>query len=140
MSATIENMTIGVLAKSAGVSVETVRYYQRRQLLPEPNRIYGSIRRYDQDDLQRLVFIKNAQGLGFTLDEIAELLHLEKGSHCEETRVLAEQKLENVREKLTRLQRIEEALTTLIQTCHEPRSSDECPLYRSLQNKPKIID
>lgn len=134
MKATIENMTIGRLAKSAGVNVETVRYYQRRQLLPEPDRIYGGIRRYDEGDLQRLMFIKNAQGLGFTLNEIAELLLLEDGSYCEETSALAEQKLENVRGKLASLQRIEQALTALIQTCHESRNSNECPLITSLQN------
>ena len=71
-----ETMTIGALAQSAGVGVETVRYYQRRGLLPQPARSYGTIRRYGPDDAARLRFIRRAQELGFTLDEIGELLEL----------------------------------------------------------------
>lgn len=131
MSTKTQNMTIGSLAKAAGVNVETVRYYQRRQLLPEPERVHGAIRRYSQGDLQRLTFIKNAQGLGFTLRGIAELLLLEDGSHCEETAALAEYKLEDVREKLAGLQRTEQSLVKLIHRCHEDKSVS-CPLISSL--------
>lgn len=132
MSTKALNMTIGGLAKAAGVNVETVRYYQRRQLLPEPERVYGAIRRYGRADLQRLTFIKSAQGLGFTLNDIAELLLLEDGSHCEETAALAENKLDDVREKLASLQRMEQSLTKLIHRCHKDKTVS-CPLISSLQ-------
>ncbi|MDD3577045.1 MAG: MerR family transcriptional regulator, partial [Halothiobacillus sp.] len=88
-----ENLSIGVLAKSAGVNVETIRFYQRKGLLPEPDKPYGSIRRYGEADVARVRFVKSAQRLGFSLDEIAELLHLEDGTHCEQASRLAEHKL-----------------------------------------------
>lgn len=69
---------------TAGVNVETIRFYQRKGLLPEPDKPYGSIRRYGETDVTRVRFVKSAQRLGFSLDEIAELLRLEDGTHCEE--------------------------------------------------------
>ena len=75
----LENLTIGGFAKAAGVNVETIRFYQRKGLLLEPDRPYGSIRRYGQTDVARVKFVKSAQRLGFSLDEIAELLTLEDG-------------------------------------------------------------
>lgn len=71
--------------------------------------------------------------MGFTLNEVAELLHLEDGLYCEETRALAEHKLEDVREKLAGLQRIEQALTELVRTCHEQVGPNKCPLITSLR-------
>lgn len=127
-----ETMTIGGLAKAAGVNVETIRYYQRRGLLPEPDRPYGSIRRYGKADVERLTFVKTAQRLGFSLNEIAELLRLEDGTHCEEASVLAEHKLVNVREKLADLRRIEHVLAELVHACHEREGSVACPLIASL--------
>ncbi len=86
-------MTIGTLAKTAGVGVETVRYYQRRGLMSEPEKPYGGIRHYDEQALARLHFIRASQWLGFSLDEIGELLTLQDGAHCDEARELGEQKL-----------------------------------------------
>ncbi len=83
MQINFENLTIGVFAKAAGVNVETIRFYQRKGLLPEPDKPYGSIRRYGEADVTRVRFVKSAQRLGFSLDEIAELLRLEDGTHCE---------------------------------------------------------
>lgn len=94
------NLTIGALAQAAGVHVETVRFYQRRGLLPLPKRAYGSIRRYGHDALMRLRFIKSAQRLGFSLDEVAGLLRLEDGDHCDEVREQAEHRLADVRSRL----------------------------------------
>ena len=88
-----DGMTIGGLAKLAGVGVETVRYYQRIGLMPTPARGYGSVRRYAAANVERLHFIKRAQQLGFTLEEVAHLLRLEDGTHCNEARTLATHKL-----------------------------------------------
>jgi MerR family mercuric resistance operon transcriptional regulator len=74
------------LADAAGVNVETVRFYQRKGLMPKPQRPAGGIRRYGQADLARLGFIKAGQRLGFSLDEVSELLKLEDGTHCDEAR------------------------------------------------------
>jgi MerR family transcriptional regulator, mercuric resistance operon regulatory protein len=79
-------LTIGAVAKAAGVNVETVRFYQRRALLAEPDKPYGGIRRYGADDVARVRFVKAAQRLGFSLDEIAGLLQLDDGTHCDEAR------------------------------------------------------
>ena len=97
MENNLENLTIGVFARTAGVNVETIRFYQRKGLLPEPDKPYGSIRRYGETDVTRVRFVKSAQRLGFSLDEIAELLRLEDGTHCEEASSLAEHKLKDVR-------------------------------------------
>ncbi|EEU2719380.1 TPA: MerR family transcriptional regulator, partial [Escherichia coli] len=92
MENNLENLTIGVFAKAAGVNVETIRFYQRKGLLREPDKPYGSIRRYGEADVVRVKFVKSAQRLGFSLDEIAELLRLDDGTHCEEASSLAEHK------------------------------------------------
>ena len=84
--------TIGRLAAAAEVNVETVRYYQRIRLMPVPKKAAGGIRRYGDAELSRLRFIKTAQGLGFTLDEIADLVKLDDGTHCKEAHDIAAQK------------------------------------------------
>ncbi|NIC36403.1 Hg(II)-responsive transcriptional regulator [Halomonas desiderata] len=127
-----DTMTIGGLAKAAGVNVETIRYYQRRGLLAEPERPTGGIRRYGTADVARLTFVKTGQRLGFSLDEIAELLRLEDGAHCQEASTLAEHKLRDVREKIAGLQRIERTLAELVHACHERGGSITCPLIASL--------
>jgi MerR family mercuric resistance operon transcriptional regulator len=118
MENNLENLTIGVFAKAAGVNVETIRFYQRKGLLPEPDKPYGSIRRYGEADVTRVRFVKSAQRLGFSLDEIAELLRLEDGTHCEEASSLAEHKLKDVREKMADLARMEAVLSELVCACH----------------------
>jgi len=87
----MENMSIGAFAGEAGVNVETIRFYQRKGLLGEPAKSHGSIRRYGEADVARVRFVKTAQRLGFSLDEVAELLTLDDGAHCDEARHLAEQ-------------------------------------------------
>jgi MerR family mercuric resistance operon transcriptional regulator len=125
--------TIGALAETAGVSVETIRFYQRKGLMPEPEKPYGSIRRYGAAELARVRFIKSAQRLGFSLEEIGELLKLEDGARCSEARQLAEQKLVDVRQKLSDLQRIESALAGLVARCSAVRGRVNCPLIAALQ-------
>ena len=129
----VESLTIGAFAKAAGVNVDTIRFYQRKGLLPEPDKPYGSIRRYGEADVARVRFVKSAQRLGFSLDEVAGLLRLDDGAHCDEARVLAEQKLEDVREKLADLQRIESVLAQLVDDCCASQGTVSCPLIVSLQ-------
>jgi MerR family mercuric resistance operon transcriptional regulator len=133
MSTGSEQMTIGGLARAVGVNVETIRFYQRRGLLPEPKRQRGSVRRYTAADVARVRFIKSAQRLGFSLDEVADLLRLEDGTHCDEARALAESKLAVVRARLADLQRIEGALADLVQRCSARGGSVRCPLIASLR-------
>ncbi len=128
-----ENMTIGAFAGVAGVNVETIRFYQRKGLLPEPRRVRGSIRRYGDADVARVRFVKSAQRLGFSLDGVAELLRLEDGAHCDEARALAEQKLSNVRKKLDDLRRIEAVLAEMVERCSATSGNLKCPLISSLQ-------
>jgi MerR family transcriptional regulator, mercuric resistance operon regulatory protein len=118
-------LTIGAVAKAAGVNVETVRFYQRRALLAEPDKPYGGIRRYGADDVARVRF----------LDEIAGLLQLDDGTHCDEARELAEAKLADVRKKLKDLRRIESALAGLVRDCCMSRGKVSCPLIDTLQKQ-----
>lgn len=132
MNTVFQHLTIGAFAASAGVNVETIRFYQRKGLLAEPERPYGSIRRYGEADVSRVKFVKSAQRLGFSLDEIAELLSLEDGTRCHEAQGLAERKLRDVREKLEDLGRIEAALGTLVESCRSARGTVSCPLISAL--------
>lgn len=128
-----DGMTIGGLAKAAGVGVETVRYYQRIGLMPTPARDYGSVRRYNAVSVQRLHFIKRAQQLGFTLEEVAHLLRLEDGTHCNEARTLATHKLIAVEQKLADLHAMRDVLAKLIAACGSRRGAKQsCPLIESL--------
>ena len=130
-----ENLTIGAFAKAAGVNVETIRFYQRKGLLLEPDKPYGGIRRYGETDVRRVRFVKSAQRLGFSLDEVVELLRLEDGTHCDEAAVLAEHKLQDVREKLADLARMEAALTNLVCACQARKGNVSCPLIAALQGE-----
>lgn len=123
-----DDLTIGELAALAGVGVETVRFYQRKGLTPEPPRPAGAIRRYGAADVERLRFVKSAQSLGFSLGEVAELLQLEDGTHCKEASSLAESKLADIRYKLAELSRMEAALSNLVKACHVGRGKVSCPL------------
>ena len=116
------------------MGVETIRYYQRRGLVAEPEKPYGSIRHYDDQAVARLHFIRTAQWLGFSLDEIGGLLTLQDGTHCDEARVLGEQKLASVRQKIISLQHIERALDELVQECLAQQGSVTCPLIASLHD------
>lgn len=130
-----DNLTIGAFAREADVHVETIRFYQRKGLLPEPERPHGSIRRYGSKDVDRVRFIKAAQRLGFTLDEIDGLLKLEDGTQCCDAASLAAHRLADVRAKLADLQRIEAVLTGMVSACHASQSMVSCPLIASLQSE-----
>lgn len=125
-------LTIGALAEGAAVTVEAVRFYQRRKLLPEPRKPPGGIRRYDGAVLARLRFIKAAQRLGFCLEDVGELLELDDGSSCRQVREKAERKLGEVRGKLAELSRIEGVLADLVARCRVERGRMRCPLIAEL--------
>jgi len=125
------SMTIGTLAKEARVNVETVRYYQRRRLLGIPARPLGGVRRYGEDALARIEFIKRAQELGFTLDEIAALLRLERFSACRPARALAAKKLAMVEARLHDLGRLKQVLEELIARC-DAGAARGCAIIESL--------
>ena len=127
-----ENLTIGVFAKAAGVNVETIRFYQLKGLLPQPERPLGSIRRYGQADVVRVKFVKSAQRLGFCLDEIGQLLKLEDGTHCSEAAELAALRLADVRARLADLTRMEAALSKLVSECNAHQGNVSCPLIAAL--------
>ena len=129
---TATRITIGQLAQTAGVNVETIRYYQRIGLLPLPKRDYGSIRRYSADDLKRVRFIRGAQALGFSLDEIALLLGLSDGKHCSETQALAERKLKMVNKKIADLAAIQKSLKGLVTKCSKGSRGCGCPIIDAL--------
>ena len=129
-----ERRTIGALARQSGVNVETIRYYQRRGLVPEPVKPLGGIRNYAHEHVQRLRFIKRAQQLGFSLEEVGDLLSLEDGLHCHEVEEIASQKLALVRERIGQLGMIESALATLIRKCRSNRGKLRCPLISALED------
>ncbi|MDH4275537.1 MAG: Hg(II)-responsive transcriptional regulator [Gammaproteobacteria bacterium] len=133
MHETENGVTIGGLAAAAGVGVETIRFYQRKGLLVQPQRTYGGVRRYGVSALARVRFIKSAQRLGFRLEEIAELLKLDDGAHCDDARQMAETKLQDVRLRLADLQRIETVLAGLVEKCCSATGDVTCPLIASLQ-------
>ena len=126
-------LTIGRVAKLAGVNVETIRYYQRRRLLAEPVKPHMGYRRYPADIVQRIRFIKRAQALGFTLEEIAELLRLEEARACAETRALAAHKMRLIDRKLTGLAAMRKALAGLVHQCEKKQPSKGCPILEVLE-------
>ena len=132
----MQTFTISKLAQAAGVNVETIRFYQRRGLLAEPAKPLVGIRRYGEAEVARMRFIKSAQRIGFTLDEIAQLLQLDDGTHCSEARAIAEHKLADVRQRLADLQRMETALAQLVDRCAASRGTVSCPLIEALQPAP----
>lgn len=123
---------IGALAEKTGLHLETIRYYQKLGLVPMPKRAYGTVRRYGEDTVSRLRFIKRAQALGFSLDEVKLLLELSVGEHCAETRTFAEQKRQLVEKKVADLRAIQSALDRLIRACRTGRSGRGCPIIESL--------
>jgi MerR family mercuric resistance operon transcriptional regulator len=126
------NVTIGTLATEAGVNVETIRYYQRRGLLAEPVKPAGGQRRYSPSDARRVRFIKRAQVLGFTLEEIGSLLRLDEASACAETQELALHKLQAIDQKLADLQAMRRALTGLLRQCQRGAVQEVCPIIHAL--------
>ena len=128
------NLTIGKLAKQANVTIETIRYYQRKGLLVEPDKPATGYRLYPPDAIARLRFIKRAQQSGFTLKEIAELLSLD-GEHCEDVQQMAEQKRQQIDEQLKDLTALRHALDALVKGCQQDKSTDHCSLIDAFSNQ-----
>ena len=128
----MSELTIGSLADEAGVNVETIRYYQRRGLMPEPDKPAQGYRRYDATTVKRVRFIKRAQALGFTLEEIGGLLKLDEAHACAETRELASHKLEAIETKLADLAAMRRALMTLLRQCDAGAMKGNCPIIHAL--------
>ena len=126
--------TIGGLAKAAGVGVETVRYYQRRGLLPEPARPPGEVRRYGDADLKRLRFIRSAQAAGFTLAEIKELLDLDASDDRARARELAQARVAALDEKIEELREARNALAGLATACAKKRAGP-CPILSAFEEQ-----
>lgn len=124
--------TIGGLAKAAGVGVETVRYYQRRGLLPEPPRPPGEVRRYGDEDLKRLRFIRSAQAAGFTLAEIKELLDLDASDDRARAHELAQARVAAIDAKIKELRGARNALAGLATACANKRGGP-CPIITAFE-------
>ncbi|MEX0692452.1 MAG: MerR family transcriptional regulator [Gemmatimonadales bacterium] len=128
-------ITIGALARQAAVNVETIRYYERRGLLPEPPRSRSGYRHYGPDAAVRLEFIRRAQALGFTLEEIGALLGLRSHPphNCDAVQAAAEGAVARITAKQAELERMRWALAALIDDCRARRASDDCPILTSLE-------
>ena len=123
-------MRIGHLAGKAGVAVDTVRYYERQGLLPEPARRPSGYRDYGDDELQQLRFVRRCKALGFTLEETRELLRLNADPNADraEVRALTERRLADVNEKLRELQLLRDSLTELADSCSGHGTLEACPI------------
>ena len=131
----MERLTIGQLAREAHVNRETVRYYERRRLLQRPSRSMAGYRVFSDDALRRLRFIGHAKMLGFSLEEIKELLALRVSSigACDRVRERALVKIADIERKIATLQEMRRALGKLVSACSRRRKTDECPILESLE-------
>ncbi|MFV2059697.1 MAG: Hg(II)-responsive transcriptional regulator [Gammaproteobacteria bacterium] len=127
-------LTIGFLARAADVNIETIRYYQRVGLIKEPEKPGTGYRMYSDDVVDRIRFIKRAQSLGFSLNEIGELLELGDG-HCSDIRVRAEQKCDHIEQQIKDLRKLRKVLADLILTCQKKNDDFHCPIVEALSGK-----
>ena len=127
-------LTIGQLAKKSQVNIDTVRYYERRGIIPEPPRRDSGYRQYSQDDVARIQFIKRAKELGFTLQEVQELLNLrvDPDTPCAVVKRRADLKIIDIKEKLQSLKRIKKALNKLSASCSGRGPVGDCPILAAL--------
>ena len=129
-------LRIGALAHAAGVGVETIRFYERKGLLPEPPRTRSGYRQYPGDTVDRVKFIRRAQGLGFALREISELLDLrvDEVAACGPVEAQAREKLEQVASKIEALRQMETALRRLVEACEAREPTGVCPILEELDH------
>jgi MerR family transcriptional regulator, mercuric resistance operon regulatory protein len=132
----VPKLTISRVATEGGVSVETIRYYQRRGLLEEPPKPMGGHRSYPKEIVQRIRFIKRAQALGFSLEEVTELLELDLADACEKSCALAERKLVVIDKKMAELASMHRALVELMSECDKKSRRGACPIIAALQRAP----
>ncbi|MDQ6969013.1 MAG: MerR family DNA-binding protein [Mariprofundus sp.] len=128
-------MQIGELSKQAGISIDTVRYYEQRGLIPAAQRSLSGYRQYSDHDSTRLKFIVQAKELGFTLDEVAQLLALRTdGRACVEVRAVAEAKADEIDQRIQKLTRMRQVLLSLAAQCEQTSDADPCPILKSLED------
>jgi MerR family copper efflux transcriptional regulator len=129
--------SIGQIAKQSGVSVETIRYYEKEGLLEKPVRKESGYRQYNETVLDRLSFIQQAKGLGFTLTEILELLSLEikPGTTSKDVKQMAQSKLNSIEEKMRILRRIQRTLKDLVTQCSGNGDIEQCPILNAIKKK-----
>jgi MerR family mercuric resistance operon transcriptional regulator len=127
-----EPLRVGALARKAGVNVETIRYYQRLGLIDTPERPLGGQRGYPPATVERLKFIRRAQQLGFTLEEIADLLKLQSGVDRASVRRIAGARLEQIRERVADLTRMEHTLHHLLEHCAHAPGRHRCPIIEAI--------
>ena len=132
-------LTIGKVAAEAGVNVQTLRYYERRGILEEPQRAPSGYRGYQAETVHVVRFIKRAQELGFTLVEIEELLRLrqDRTATCSEVRQAASAKIEAIDRKIKSLKAMSRALRVLVESCRTDRTRRECPILEALDDTRK---
>jgi Zn(II)-responsive transcriptional regulator len=134
----MSNLGIGQLAKRAGVAIDTVRYYERNQLLAPAGRLISGYRRYGEAELKRLRFIRRAKALGFTLEDIRGLLSLSDERNVSKVKRAAEAKLTDIEQRIAELQRIRKGLRTLIAACPGHGRAEACPILNALtQENPR---
>lgn len=128
-------LTIGQVARRAGIGVETVRFYEREKLLEEPGRRESGYRQYGNEVVARLRFIRKSKELGFSLKEIKELLALrvDPATTCAEVRSKAEEKIADIEQKIQTLQQMKNALKKLATTCTGRGPTSECPILDALE-------
>jgi MerR family copper efflux transcriptional regulator len=131
-------LTTGALAKRAGVNLESIRFYEREGLLPKPPRTSGGYRAFSDGDVRRLMFIKRAQELGFSLREIKELLELrfDPDTSCADVRQKAETKLVEIERKMSDLRRMRKVLTSLTTACPGRGATSDCPILEAMDGEP----
>lgn len=131
----MSDLSIGKLADAAQVAITTIRYYERRGLMPEPERRASGYRVYPAESITRLRFIKNAQMLGFSLEEIAQLLSLRVGANinCAEVQQQAADKISEIDDKVQLLRQMQDALARLVQMCDSGLANDGCPFIDALE-------
>ena len=127
-----ETYSIGAFARAGGVGVETVRYYERRKLLNQPARGRGSIRRYGEAELSRLLFIRRAQAAGFSLDEVESLIRMQRKSSCVDARAMASAKLKEVEARLAELRLLRDDLKKWVAQCDANMGKNCCPVLEDL--------
>ncbi len=127
----------GNLAKMAGVNIETIRYYEKQGILPEPDRSPSGYRQYDEETVNRIRFVKRAQKLGFSLSEIKQLLKLSEGeiTDCDEVKDIALKKLDAIREKIINLQKLDSILSNLVTQCDRQQTIKGCPIIEALMTE-----
>jgi Hg(II)-responsive transcriptional regulator len=136
----MSGLTIGEVAEQANVHIETLRYYERRGLVAKPPRSASNYRRYPEDALRRVRFIKRAQELGFSLYDIKELLSLraDPEADCAEVRACAEAKMKDIEAKICALTAMKYALSTLMVECSGDGPLSDCPILESLETQEVI--